>query len=409
MNGNDGDVEPPRQVNGVDLLRVGADRKRLWANGYPPVALLSHTDPDPKKAGKAPVHAKWVEGARKKPPEDARPDRVSTFAINTGIASAGFRFIDIDIGDNGRAEAIEAAAVECMGVTIIRHRSNSARRGMLYRAAEGQPRKRRLVGTTVSDGETEPDRVEILGNGQQFVAVGTHASGADIEWTISPLDLPADQLPAVTEEQISASLADCEAIIGGKATAPRSTRVAPVRRTGRGVLKGELARAHRTLMEFVPADDYDEVWIPVGAALHHEVGGSEDGLTAWNEWSAKSAKYDPDLIAAKWDSFEREATTGNPNVGFGTIYHIAAKYGWKPDRPEHHPEYHASQDAQADELASRDRAGHTAADWTHLWRSADGDHWVTPIGEPEPGSDGRQYVRVRYWGGRQTGGWQGLP
>jgi hypothetical protein len=57
-----------------------------------------------------------------------------------------------------------------------------------------------------------------------------------------------------------------------------------------------------------------------------------------------------------------------------------------------------SQDQEATERQPDDQQP-PPGDWTHRWRAADGDHWVTPIGEPEPGSDGRQYVHVHYQGG----------
>lgn len=47
-----------------------------------------------------------------------------------------------------------------------------------------------------------------------------------------------------------------------------------------------------------------DVWIRVGAALHHETQGSLEGLNLWDEWSQASDKYvDYEDLAKDWRSF----------------------------------------------------------------------------------------------------------
>ena len=65
------------------------------------------------------------------------------------------------------------------GTTIIRTRENSARCLLVYRAAEGLPRKRRLVGASHTDDHA--CKIEVLGKGQQFVAYGRHPSGVELQ------------------------------------------------------------------------------------------------------------------------------------------------------------------------------------------------------------------------------------
>ena len=50
-------------------------------------------------------------------------------------------------------------------------------------------------------------------------------------------------------------------------------------------------------------DDRDN-WLTVGAALHHEFGGSDDGFTRWCDWSAQSEKYDEKDQGRVWRSFK---------------------------------------------------------------------------------------------------------
>jgi hypothetical protein len=346
-------------MNAAELDRIAADRKQLWDNGYPPIALLAHTDPNPKRAGKKPLKRDWVIGSRKHPPEDARYNHALDIAPNTGIAAHGLRIIDIDCGDAAVVQAILAVAEDLLGSTIIRTRKNSPRCALMYRAAEGEPRKLTLKGTTHSD-STEPDKIEVLGNGQQLVALGVHATGVPIEWSASPLVTPREMLPAVTEAQINKFLEVCAPIIGA-AWKPRLHQEKGERRPRpNGELSEELSRARAVLLDLVPADDREE-WIEVGAALYHETGGSEDGREIWEEWSAKSAKFNAAEIVGTWDSFERADGEG-PKAGFGKVYFIAGKYGWQPQRPADDPGYIASLEASAGEEQARGSTDSPATD-----------------------------------------------
>lgn len=65
-----------------------------------------------------------------------------------------------------------------------------------------------------------------------------------------------------------------------------------------------------------PNAAYNE-WLRVGMALHHETGGSRDGLALWDRWSRGSAKYKGiDDLLPHWTSFRPDAT--NP-VTLGSI------------------------------------------------------------------------------------------
>lgn len=61
----------------------------------------------------------------------------------------------------------------------------------------------------------------------------------------------------------------------------------------------------------IHADDY-HIWLTTGMAIHHETDGSEEGLTLWDEWSSKANNYDPGVIRDKWTTFgskDREQVT----------------------------------------------------------------------------------------------------
>jgi hypothetical protein len=300
----------------VNLAEIAALRRDLWRMGYRAVPLTSFDDPDRDTAGKKPLHKDWADRARRNPPE-AAVTPAETRLPNTRVLADELRAIDADVDDFGRADAVEQLAIQHLGGAPTRRRDNSNRFLMLYRAAEGVPGKRTLKGTT--------DKIEVLGKGQQFVAYGKHASGGTIYWTgPEPLDMSVDQLPAVTEDQISKFLAACATVIGTPTPPPR-------KQSGNGASEPlpNLERITAALRS-IPSDDYD-TWIRCGCAIYHATQGSDLGLELWDRWSAGSSKYDADEIPDRWASFGNHS---GETVGVATIFHLAQHYGGTLPEPD---------------------------------------------------------------------------
>ena len=311
-----------------DLAAIATLRAALWANGYRPVPVLSAWHADKARAGKAPLHKNWGERARQNPPEAARTGALAHLA-NTGILTDALRLVDVDVDDLGRAGAIEQLAIKHLGPAPTRRRDNANRFAMLYRAANGEPPKRRLVGTT-GDDPAYPDAVEILGRGQQFVAYGQHASGGVIHWTgPEPLDIPAGDLPAVSEEQLTAFLGDVAAVIH----APR-----PEPRSGNGKMpdgpsdaRAPIGLLRSAVAEIPNPDLHFDDWSRVGMAIWAATGGSDDGFALFASWSAQSTKHDAASCTARWRQF---ATSPPQRIGAGTLFHLAMENGWTRPAPE---------------------------------------------------------------------------
>jgi hypothetical protein len=101
---------------------------------------------------------------------------------------------DLDITDTALADAAEQAALRILGVAPRRGRSNSAKRLLPYRIAAPLTKIR----LTFQRGE-DTHAVEILGQGQQFVAYGRHPSGASYEWSRGDLsEVGRERLTLVT-------------------------------------------------------------------------------------------------------------------------------------------------------------------------------------------------------------------
>jgi hypothetical protein len=199
------------------LRNVAALRAALWRAGFRPVAVYTvagsrrarHT----ASLGKRPFGMGWQDAARRDPPAAvANPPNHDT--SNTGILCDGLRIIDIDVDDPKVAPRCVEIARAMFGNSPMRYRDNSARRLLVYRAAAGEPEKRKIEGTE--------GKVEALGHGQQFVAFGDHESGADLQWDgDAPGSVSRDGLTAVTEDQITLFFEAVSPMMGSKSPPPK--------------------------------------------------------------------------------------------------------------------------------------------------------------------------------------------
>ena len=73
-------------------------------------------------------------------------------------------------------------------------------------------------------------------------------------------------------------------------------------------------------------DDRDQ-WLTVGAALHHQFEGTNEGFERWNEWAKQSPKFDARDSARVWKSFKGSK---NP-VRMATLIQAVNTYKMKLD------------------------------------------------------------------------------
>lgn len=122
---------------------------------------------------------------------------------NIGLRTKFFPAIDIDVeGDKDLALAIAGEAGRILGLSPIRHRANSTKLARLYRT--NTPFRRMRV--WLKRDQTR-HLVEVLGDGQQLVVDGQHASGQPIAWHGRP---ESTALPCITAEQASQFLVAVE-------------------------------------------------------------------------------------------------------------------------------------------------------------------------------------------------------
>lgn len=188
----------------------------------------------------------------------------------------------------------------------------------LLPAREGEPPKtlllaqcdeptRKLQSSVWEDPRGQTHKVEVLADGQQFVAFGTHPSGSPFRWVSehTPLNTPARQLPVLTLEQLQQTIQLFEELASlrrWKQKGQSRAEIIPIDSQYREPMGVDPEKV-RSALAYMDADDYD-TWIDVGQALYHEFNGEDTGFNLWNEWSSRSEKYPgPEGLRKKWHSF----------------------------------------------------------------------------------------------------------
>lgn len=155
------------------------------------------------------------------------------------------RALDIDVADPAHADQIEQAIRDTVpGVYFPkRWRANSGKRLLAF-SCDGELHKRSFpVGT---------ERIELLATGQQFVAVGTHPSGARYEWDGS---LP-EGFPVLSSDEVETVWSTLELLFATGDSFKASARERKGSASGEGDATDEVAQylaEHGLCMDEGPA------------------------------------------------------------------------------------------------------------------------------------------------------------
>ncbi|NKE46073.1 AAA family ATPase [Roseomonas frigidaquae] len=327
-----GDLEQPPATTAPDEQAATALRRRLWTQGFRPIALAT--------GEKRPTGRAWQERARLDPPEAAsRP--ADPAALNTGVLCDGLRVLDIDVDDVPTAERVEALAFARFGPAPVRWRENSGKRALFYRAAEGEPGKRVSAGAA--------GKVEVLGHGQQAQAFGIHPSGVALRWRPAPLDgVSLGSLQPITEDALAAFLADVAPVIGTEAAGASALHTGGRAEADQTALLAPSPELLAEAIAHAPNDGSREGWIRMGHAIK-AAGGTVD---QWAEWSERHQPEDAEDLARRFSGFSPPFS-----AGFRHIAHAARKAGWYGDAAAQFAPVIAQMRAQAEAAASAGRFG----------------------------------------------------
>ena len=217
--------------------------------------------------------------------------------------------LDIDSYDVELTEQFADWCRNTLGATVERV-GQSPKLLLVYRAEKAGWTKQSSSGFNHAMGIC---RLEVLGDGQQFVAYHTHPdTGLPYDWVdlVGGLaHMPVAELPVVTQAGVALALATFDEMARARGLPVVTTRVsAGVGGDADWLLTQEppigltLDRAE-TLLSLLSPEEYDD-WLKVGMALHHEFSGSDAALALWDRWSSGAANYvGVDDLMNRWAGF----------------------------------------------------------------------------------------------------------
>ncbi len=171
------------------------------------------------------------------------------------------------------------------------------------------------------DNEPKGSRIEVLGDGQQLVAVGRHESGVPYKWAGG---LPST-LPTFTRTQIDALCSTLEAKFS--VAKPEPKVAAPAEHTHLTSISEsdwqDLIQALRFLLPHVSDNDS---WSKIGYAILSLKGSDKPARQLWLDWSRKAVGYTEGAPEAWWEAHEQET----PRSDYRSIFKMARDAGWKP-------------------------------------------------------------------------------
>ena len=177
------------------------------------------------------------------------------------------RAIDIDAVDEFEAEMIEDAIVNHLGFALpVRRRPNAAKRLLVFKLEAAEFGKRKFV--------VDSGIVEILGNGQQFIAMGTHPSGVVYEWDGG---LP-QVIPTLTPEQFE-SLWDV--LVAMFAVGDAVVSNGGERKKGLTIIKEDAVADWLRQGDKVISEDGEKITLICPWDKEHTTGSTGDGSTVW--------------------------------------------------------------------------------------------------------------------------------
>lgn len=230
---------------------------------------------------------------------------------------------DIDVSDPDAAIAIENAARQIFGIgetaEVPRRIGREPRVLLPLRTLTPFRKIATAFFKLPSDDLEKHSRVEVLAEGQQFVAYAVHPfTRRPYEWNGGGdlLSVHADALPLISEDQARAFISEAESILEewGERVGVKSEGA-----LGTSSLPDDVKRDLRSALNALDPDDRDS-WVRQANRLC-EFG--QDGLTLWLEFSQRSEKYEPRDAMRVWRSAKHDQT------GHRAIFSEAQARGWR--------------------------------------------------------------------------------
>ena len=241
--------------------------------------------------------------------------------FGVGIKTKRTPGVDIDCYDEDVVAHMIAFTTALLGETLERV-GLAPKTLLVYNAKTPFPKTQ---SKTFTDDEGRNVKLEVLSDGQQFVAFHIHPdTGKPYRWKDKrhPANTPRDELPEITQDDALALVEEFEKQARLKGWAEKKAGNRLEARSGdfdyddpfiSDKAKIELpAEEVRKKLDLVPDPDEHDHWVNVGMALYHQFDGSDEGLQMWHEWSAQAHNYDQDALDTRWKSFNVEGKKREP-------------------------------------------------------------------------------------------------
>jgi hypothetical protein len=237
-----------------------------------------------------------------------------------GVLTKNNPAIDIDIRDEEIADMVKDFITKEFNSTVFR---------------TGQPPKclspfktdkpfKKIKSQKFQSPDGNEHQIEILADGQQFVAYGIHPdtkkpytySGDDL------LSVKSDDLPELTPEDAEEVIKHFESIVPkdwivvGSNSPKKDYKATAVETKRDNNLSNKVLNNLKRHLNQIDSDDYD-TWIKVGMATSNETNNSDEGLILWDKWSQTSPKYSGFHECEKrWRSFNNTNDQKKLTAGF---------------------------------------------------------------------------------------------
>jgi len=278
--------------NGYEVIPIRPGEKRPYGEGWQ------------KYLGTAEGVREWIE------------DGKGHYGV--GIKCKNSPAIDIDVHDETVVAEIEEMITAKLGPTLARV-GKPPKKLLAFRTNE--PFAKVDSGFWV-DGQGRTVKVEILGDGQQYVAAHIHPdTGKPYQWLgKSVLNTKREDLPELTLEVAQEIKDEAIRIFLGHGWVKKSNAIASLSSTydpddpfAAVKPKTEISddKLFEMLMRVPGPEDYD-LWAQIGMALYHQYDGSQEGLDLWHQWSAQAHNYDENALNDKWPTFDISGKSRQP-------------------------------------------------------------------------------------------------
>lgn len=239
----------------------------------------------------------------------ADSDRASN---NVGIRTAYTPAVDIDVLDKEIANLCADWCLDHIGDAPIRQ-GRAPKLLLVYRTKN--PFRKMSIGYV--DDDNTVHKIEVLADGQQFVAYGKHpTTKKEYRWISDTdlLDYDDFELKIIDEDHIEGLFDYFAELCEDRGWTPKGrTAMRMMKERHAGEMDDDFSDFKpaidieddelREALEIIHDPDSYDRWLQIGMALHHQFSGDDKGLEFWDEFSQRSSSYDRDELEEKWEGF----------------------------------------------------------------------------------------------------------